>query len=49
VTYTGLAIAFFLICVGIGVSGKSRAESPLVAVGLAAAMAAAQFALLVLR
>ena len=49
VTYTGLAIAFFLICVGLGVSAKSRVETPWLAVGLAAAMTAAQFALLVLR
>jgi hypothetical protein len=48
-TYTGLAIAFVLICVAVGAWGGVRAGRPWVAAVLAAAMVVAQFVVLLTR
>jgi len=48
VTYTALAVLLFVLCAGLGAMGGSRvARRPWVAATFAAAMVAAQFALLV--
>jgi hypothetical protein len=48
-TYTALAVAFVLICVGLGSTGKVVVGNPRLAAGLAAVMVLAQFAFLVWR
>ena len=46
-TYTALAVLLFVLCAGLGAMGGSRVARPWVAAIFAAAMVAAQFALLV--
>ena len=46
-TYTALAVLLFVLCAGLGAMGGSRVARPWVAATFAAAMVAAQFALLV--
>jgi hypothetical protein len=48
VKYTEVAIAFLIVCVAIG-ARSTRASSPLVAAGIAAAMVAAQLTLLLMQ
>lgn len=46
-TYTALAVLLFVLCAGLGALGGARVARPWVAATFAAAMVAAQFAVLV--
>jgi hypothetical protein len=45
-TYTALAVLFFLVCVGLGATGRPAFARPRFAVSLAVTMVVAQLALL---
>jgi hypothetical protein len=49
VTYTALAIAYLLLCAGLGLARDRRGSSVFVAASLAAVMVCAQLALLLTR